>query len=481
MNNFSRYLIHNIPFYCLVLFFLILQYYRINYLAPPPEYIWDNVFLWDWARNFGNLNFSTFVSDSHHQLRWGNWGFAALLIKLFSDEVFYYYLSTIIPSSIAIVIFVHFAWRYVGFVGALVFLTFWYYDALLFRATFQLLPSGAALLPVAIMLVLCARVVEVQKVTIPSLIMISVTMFWLYGTKETHLAYLPAVLWLLYCFSNFRYVCILLGIMAVGYAAETLFFLAINSEVSVFGRIHMIVDGGQHVKIMTESERYVGQQTQYFDSGITMRWATSSGLTPVTVFLAFVFSLLTLANTHGKSPLRWDTNKLLSVLTISFFICTTFFIISIVPIRLGHGLVPRYVTTMLPLAYLLIIGFTAQQLARTPARYKVMMIMLVPFLIAPSIDRYKQYSSLSISEVSRRYNGFSDELAKYDCVRSKQKSIVMNQLDLVPQDRRPPSALHMIGNDENTIYRAPWYIAKADLSTLCQRMYTISRHTTMRY
>lgn len=464
--------------YVLLALFVLLQIYRVNNLAPAPEYIWDNIYLWDWARNFGRLDFTTFIADSHHQLRWGNWGFAGILIKLFSDEVLIYYLATVIPSSLGIAVFIYYAWKHVGVIGALIFISLWHFDALLFRATFQLLPSGAALLPSAIMLILCSHLIKIEKPNTPIILAISVTMFWLYGTKETHLAFLPGVIWLIYTFAGWRALGVLLTVFISGYLAETVFFYAIDSGFSLLGRIDAVVNGGQHVKIMTESEHYVGQQTQYFDSGVTMRWMKTSGVTPVVLFLSFCLSLLTLAKHHGK---KYSEQKVLAVLIASFFVCTTFFVISISPIRLGHGLVPRYATILLPFAYLLIILFIDDQLRDTPTRYKLAAIALIPFFIAPSIHRYSDYPNLSISEISNRYHDFGVKLQGYECARAKQKSIVMNQLDLTPFDIRTPNIQLMASKDENTIFKEGWFIAKTNLKKDCQSMFTITRNETMRY
>jgi hypothetical protein len=458
-----------------------LQLYRLQHLAQPLESIWDNVYLWEWARSFGQLDFTTFVADSHHQLRWGNWGFAAILIKFFSDEVIYYYLATVIPSTIAIGIFCYFAWRHIGVLGACLFIVFWYYDALLFRATFQLLPSGAALLPSAIMLLLLTNLSKRQASNTALLLSLSVTMFWLYGTKETHLAFLPAVAWLMFKYGGWRAIVILTAIMLGGYWAETLFFSSISPDFSPLGRIEALVNGGQHVKIMTESNHYVGQQTQYFDSGITMRWMASSGVTPVVLFLAFVVSLLVLGKQHDTSHDETSVQKIIALLIISFFVCSTFFVISISPLRLGHGLVPRYVTILLPFGYLLIIVFIIEQLNGSPLRYKLAMIALLPFFLAPSIHRYSEYPDISIGKVSKNYNKFGTLLHKYECVRAKQRSIVMNQLDFIPSSYRGANMVHMLGNDDNTVHQPPWFIAKADLSKDCESMYTITRNVTMRY
>jgi len=468
-------------FYFLVAGFIALQYYRIFNLAPPPEYIWDNVYLWDWARNFGNLNFTTFVPDSHHQLRWGNWGFAALLIKLFSDEILYYYLATVIPSSLAVIIFIYIAWRHAGILGALAFITLWYYDALLYRATFQLLPSGAGLLPCALMLLLCVRLVKTQLLSPILLLALSATMFWLYGTKETHLAFLPAVMWLVFHFGGVRALFTLIAIMVVGYAAETYFFYRVDDNFSWLGRIHAVADGGQHVTIMTEHPYFIKEQQQYFDSGITMRWAQTGGVTPVIVFLAVVIAILVQGQQYRKDNSTYSIEQVLAMLVMSFVICTTFFVISVSPIRLGHGLVGRYVTLLLPLAYLLVIRYSATHLKDKPIRFKIAILAIIPFYIAPSIYRFDGYNKMSITEISQRYNNFGAKLKNYDCVRAKRKVVAMNQLDMVPQKYRLPEHHQLITNDQSFHLRHGYFIAKANAGKECKSTYTITRDITNYY
>jgi len=464
---------------------LVLQYCRVNFLAPPPESIWDNVYLWDWARNFSNGDFSSFVVDSHHQLRWGNWGFAAILIKLFSDEIVFYYLATLIPSTLAILIFCYLAWKNIGFVGALLFVVLWFFDALLFRATFQLLPSGSALLPVSLLLLLCCQLIQLRKITLAWQFAIAITLFWLYGVKETYLAFMPAVIYLVYSFGGLRVVLNIFALLLVGYVTETIAFSLIAPDFSNMGRIHAIVDGGQHVKLMTEQAKYVASQTRYFDSGITMRWVLTSGVTSIAIFMGFGFALLSKTIDFGSGVTRGLNNRLnfmhvLSAFIISFVIFTTFFVISINPIRLGHPLVPRYVTVLMPLVYLMIVGFLTLQARHASVLIKFGLIAMIPFYIASSIDRYSNYRQLSIFLISDNHNIFAQKLDNSDCVRAKGQSILLNQLDLIPEGYRTAKVSKFIA-DKNPIMQKQWFVIKLDPDRACKNMYSIYHHATMRY
>lgn len=476
----------------LALLVLILQYLRLNHLAPPPENIWDNVYLWDWARSVSQGQFENFVIDSHHQLRWGNWGFAAILISFFSDEILYYYLTTLVPSTLAILIFVFLAWRNFGTTAALIFVVLWFFDALLFRASFQLLPSGSALLPIALLLTLCDYLLHTGKMSLKWQIVTALTVFWLYGTKETHLSVLPALMWLMYRIGGLKPILFLLIALCFGYVIETLMFNLINPDFSWLGRLHSIIDGGQHIKLMTEQAHYVGQQTRYFDSGITMRWVITSGVTPIAIFIGFIFSLLVMANPQPKpcsTSMEKQNNRkssylflqVLAVFIISFIVCNTFFIISVNPIRLGQPLVPRYATLLMPLVYMIIVGFLIQQTRMTNYLVRLGFIAILPFYVASSIERYSEYSDLSIYRISNDYNKMGKKLMNVDCVRAKHLSILRNQLDLVPNYFRTPKLQQLITNDDLLVHNSPWLTTKLYTDRPCTKTYTIHRIVTMRY
>jgi hypothetical protein len=464
--------------------FVVLQYFRVMHLAPPVEYIWDNVFLWEWARYFSFGHFDTFDSTSHHLMRWGNWIVPAVLIQFFSDQIYIYYLSTILPSTLAIGIFVVLAHRYLGFFAAIVFLIFWFFDALLFRATFQLLPSGQGLLPLAVLFAYTLFLINLDKLKLSHVVISAALAFWLYGTKETHLAFFPGFLWLIYSRFGWKPVLHICAIFFAGYILETIFFSFISDDFPILGRAYALVSGGQHVLIMLENTNYVAQQTRYFDSGITMRWARTSGMTPVVIFVGYLLAIFALMASKDSSPRvtgKFQSfEKTLCIFVLSFLFFSTFFIISINPIRLGHGLVPRYSTLVLPLCYLIMIAFCSRQLLDKPLRYKFAILMVVPFFIAPSIDRYRQYQERDIFMISKAYDDYAVQMHDYDCARAKHQSIVMNQLDMMPWDKRNERSMELAL--QKTWDQQPgWFVIKPSADHICQKTYTINRSYRMVY
>lgn len=472
------------PCLLVMILFLAAQYYKLRTLAPPPEYIWDNVYLWDWARNFSLGNFEPFVADSHHQMRWANWGFAAVLIQLFSDEVIFYYLSTAIPTIIAGLIFIYYAWRHIGTWQAALLAVLWFYDSELFRATFQLLPTSQSLLPIAILLLLLTKVVRTKQINTSMSLIISLSVFWLYGVKETYLAFAPAIAWFMWQIGGFKSLRILVLVMISGYIAETVFFRIISSDFSLYGRLYALMNGGQHVTIMLENAHYVGEQTRYFDSGITMRWIAAVGVSSVTYFGAFMFAVLVMAQRQrdraaGIRDSQYSPQEVLTLFLLSFMFFTTFFVISVSPIRLGHGIVSRYLAISLPFCYLIILSFMTDQLKGTSLPYKLVAMCVIPFLIAPAINRFATYPELSITKISRSYALFGEEFKKYDCVRGRHKSIVRNHIEMIPLAYRGLETQAMIAN-KNFDADNGLYLIKGSAEE-CQNTYTINRIETARY
>ena len=502
-----------IGFTLVVVAFVLLQGYKLFYYAPNPENIWDNVYLWDWARHLAEGKVGTFVDSSHHLMRWGDWTIPTIFIWLTSDSVLTYFLSTIIPSSLGLLIFTWLSYRYIGFTAALVFVVLCFFDALLFRATFQLLPSGQGMLPIALMTFMALYInqkgltggfstLSGQKPTMDwlTIIVSAGILFWVYGSKETHLALMPGFLWIVYKRFSFKPVWQICALFAGLYVIETIAFIIISPTFPWLGRVYSLINDGQHITIMLEHAHYVAEQTRYFDSGITMRWARTSGMTPLVMYGGFLLAILMFTennsakksfNSNGQRASAIQEarsreslaqfNYVMSVLFVSFIVFSTFFIISINPIRLGHGLVPRYATVGLPIAYLLIIGFTTMRVSGRPKIYAFAMLAIVPFFIAPSIDRFKTYPKTSITQVSSQYETFAASLKDYDCVRSRTKSIVMNELDLIPTKFRDEKLTKMANDSTLLAYEDRWFVLKSEPDLECQNMYTIGRTRTARY
>ncbi len=470
--------------FSVLMLFAVLQGYKLFYLAPAPENIWDNVYLWDWARHLSQGKVGTFVDSSHHLMRWGDWTIPTIFIWLTSDSVLTYFLSTAIPSTIGLAIFTWLGYRYLGVTAALAFVVLCFFDALLFRATFQLLPSGQGLLSIALLFALALWVNKQQQFGLALVFISTCVLFWVYGAKETHLAFAPGFFWLVYQRFSYKPVLQISLLFAIFYVLETIAFIVISPTFPWLGRLYSLLNDGQHITIMLEHAHYVAEQTRYFDSGITMRWARTSGMTPLVIFSAFLISIFVFVDHRVERRANAELlnfNYVAALLFFSFIVFSTFFVISISPIRLGHGLVPRYATLGLPFAYLLLIGYGVQKIQGQPLRYSIALLAVIPFFVAPSIDRFAGYPRTSIMAVSERYDDFAKTLANHDCIRSRTRSIVSNELDLVPLRLRNERMSPMITDDTLMVRQDGWFVVKSAPNLECQNMYTIGRTATARY
>ena len=455
------------------------QWYKLYHLAPPPANIWDNIVLWDWARHFMMGDFSIFENDSHHRLRWANWAFAAFMIEVFSDDVVNYYLSSAIPTTLASLVFAYFVFKYIGAWQTALFLVLWYYDSELFFATFQLMPTGQSLLPISLLLVLFTKAAITQTISTRLAIIISICIFFLYGVKETYLAFLPAFMWLMWKIGGARPLKILGLVFLVGYVLETLLFLWVGNDFPVLGRIYAIANQGSHVQIMLTDPNYVAQQTRYFDSGITMRWATATGMSSTVYYAAFLFALITVAQHKQPSPNGYKPEYVVAVFLLSFMALTTFFIFPVYPIRLGHGLVSRYLGICLPFCYIIALWFVTQQMKDNKLWIKLAASSIVLFYIAPAINRFADYQPSSIEKEAFFYRQLGKVINYHDCFRAQSLVILSNELNLVPFKFRDPR-IHAMMKTKESIVESGWHKFKVDESS-CEHTYHFSRIETLRY
>ena len=172
--------------------------------------------------------------------------------------------------------------------------------------------------------------------------------------------------------------------------------------------------------------------------------------------------------------------RIVSLFVLSFALCTTFFVVSLMPLRLGHPLVPRYATTMMPLIYLIITVYLWRTTLQHSRAVKIGLICLIPFYVSASLHRYVDYRELSIFGIAADYRTFGEQLDEHACVRARSKVVLLNQLDLVPEKYRTEKVTRFIDN-ENPIERAPWFIVNATPGKPCRKPYTIYRLITMRY
>ena len=387
------------------------------------------------ARDFANFDLSTFELANHHHLRWGSWIVPFFFNIIFGDGIEIYYYSTIVPSTLAGLLFVYLCSKRFGFVWALVFLALWFTDKQLNRGTFQLLPTGQGLLPLALMGYLLLQLPGSKPTNKRYLTLILCCWFWMYGVKETNLFFTPGILFYVYFNGGFRAVrFLLLGMLGL-YAIECLFFILITNGDLVLGRAWQLLFGdAKHMKLMSTMQKLVKEQNRYFDHGVTIRWYMTDKPQVVLNFIAPLLSLFYL-NKLGIKNLERQQRLIViyAVLCLSFLFFTTIFIVSLDPIRLGQPLRDRYLAIILPLAFILVMDFVKFHVAD---KNRIMglsgLFLAVMFLSSPIEQTQKRYSKKSVSERSAQYHKLAKRMQQADCIHSKIRKRTMHLPNIMP-------------------------------------------------
>ena len=314
------------------------------------------------------------------------------------------------------------------------------------------------------------------------LVLLSLSCFWIYGTKETYLAFVPGVLFILHRYGGWRAIGIFMAICSVGYVIETVFYSFISDDFSKLGRVWMLIHNGHHLNLMFNNPEVVANQTKYFDSGLTLRWITPLGLTMILFFPAYLFALLCQSEQPTiDSKKHYLPQHAISLMLLSFFVFTTFFISSLSPLRLGQPLMSRYVAINIPLAYLMILWFLSSQFQAKSWKIKLAAVAMLPFFLSHSLHRHLGYADVSILNHSHYYNSLAKQLEEHDCAKSKTLSIVRNRLDLIPFKHRSDKLSAMINQENHYIDQQGWFTIQADPTIACSNPYYIKRVLLTRF
>ena len=344
------------PFLWIALVFLAAQVLKFFFLLPEPEIGGDAALKWQLARDLASGSLEVVRSRDvldHHYLRWGSWGPAALLIRLFGDGIAIYFLSTAVLSTLAGLVFLWLFHRHFGVTGALLFGTIWYFDPQIYRATFQLLPSGAGLMPLALLILVLDRYCSDRLSKTGLVVLSAVALFWLYGAKETNAFFVPGALAAVWLFASARAAFGLLILGTALYFAEALALSALLDRPLPGGRLLALLLQGGHVDAMSANPALIREQVALWDAGILSRWYTVKPFHIPIYFGAIVCFFYFVARRIRTPPSERSEAVSLAValIGISFVLLTSFFIISLDPVVLGQPLRPRYLTILIPLAF----------------------------------------------------------------------------------------------------------------------------------
>ncbi len=424
------------------LVFVCLQLVRVTEFSPTVELYGDAVTKWFLA--ISNSENGLIDYANHHHLRWGSWAIPHIFSNIFSDDLYIYFLSTVIPSTLAGVIFILIASFAIGPIAASLLTFIWMIDPQIYRATFQLLPTGQGLLPLAAVCGYVYFMVKQDTVRTFDIVVLSVLLFWMYGVKETNLFFVPAVIVFLWQNLGIRGSTMLCAMLFGLYIIESLFFYIVTDGQLVLGRVYELILGDHaHLNQMT-SNRITNQLAKYYDGGWSFRFYAASKFHVAVYFLSALVSLVVISRT----PLPGTKNKIgaedkialiYAYLFLSFFILVSIFIVKLDPLVLGQPLRSRYLAILLPLAYLILLFFVQEQLVRSNFVVKLVAILaLWMFLAEPlqwSINNYKK-NNRSIYAEDRYYANLGIEIEKADCLISKNKKHLIFKSALVPENHR---------------------------------------------
>jgi hypothetical protein len=341
--------------------FIGLQIANFFYITPAPDPSGDAAKNWELARELalGNpalLNSSEVMS--HHYMRWGIWLLPTVLNYLFSDGIAVYFLSSILPATAAAIVFIYLVTANLGALIGGLFALLWFFDPQVNRETFQLMPTAAGLLPLSLLL-LAFHLYARRQLSVTTLTAASgVLMFWLYGAKETNIFFGPGIVVVLFLVGGLRSVAIFAAICAALYVVETLAFRSLTDAMSYGGRLHELVSkDAPHMSGMMKRPNIVAEQSALWDAGIISRWyRVLPGHIPV-----YFGSIALFAYFLWKGPPAETTAParrlafMFAALGASFAFCTSFFILSLDPIRLGQPLRARYLAILLPVSYFVLL------------------------------------------------------------------------------------------------------------------------------
>ena len=337
--------------YLILAVFVLFQMLKFYYLVPEAETGGDAAVKWRLAKDLANGSLEVFREPefvNHHYLRWAGWLFPLLLVTSFGDSVVLYFASTAIPTSLAAIIFTTIIFRHFGPVFAALFALIWLVDPELNRATFQLLPTGAGLLPLALIVLIFQRFTE-EKLSPTELVSgVAIGLFWLYGAKETNIFFAPGLFFSIWVLAGWRHAFTFAAAFTALYAIEAVILSAMLGKVMIGGRlIELLLGSGLHVNIMLE----VSALSERWDAGIFSRWYSVRPVhipiyTPA-IIIFFAVSIRYLFRLPA-SPLK-RLILCVSLMCLSFAIMTSFFFVSLDPIKLGQPIVSRYIAIILPL------------------------------------------------------------------------------------------------------------------------------------
>lgn len=419
--NFTRNL--NSNFFWIFFFIISIVSFKLLFYVPDIENGGDAVKYYKIGIDVSNLNFSNF-EEHHFYLRWGVWINSLISNIILPNNILSYYLSNFVPFWIGITIFAKILFRETGLISTIFFLLILSSDPDLTRASYQLLPMGSAILPLALLTnTTIKNFKNLNDISDLKILYISFLCYWLFSVRETFLLFILIYFILFIKFKLFKkFNKIILSFFFI-YIVEAILFKIMYSNFSLLGKMYFFLNDSKELsKIWFEKANL----SEFIDNGLFSRWYKGRllGSQSVIFFVSFLFSILEIFKKKNFNVAP-NINLILSYFILLFFILNTLFIVSINPIMPGLPHESRFVAPIIPLCLMLTIIYINRNIEVKNLFLFIIFIFLFINFISVNIYqqlwnyKYYEFRYSSLSKKISHYNNFSDKLKNGNCIMSE--------------------------------------------------------------
>tara|TARA_Y100000389_G_scaffold129678_1_gene127144 strand:- start:306 stop:1733 length:1428 start_codon:yes stop_codon:yes gene_type:complete len=431
--NFTESLKSN--FFYLFIFIILIICFKLLYYVPDIENGGDAVKYYKIGIEVSNYNFSNFL-DHHFYLRWGVWVNSLISNILLPNNILSYYLSNLIPFWIGITIFSKILFRETGLISSIFFLLILSSDPDLTRASYQLLPMGSAILPLALLTNSTIKnFKKLHDISNLKILYISFLCYWLFSIRETFLLFILIYLIFFIKLKLLKKLNMFILSFFLFYIVETIIFKLMYSDFSLLGKLYFFLnDSNELSKVWFEKTNL----SEFIDNGLFSRWYKGSllGSQSVIFFISFILSILEIFKKKNLNDMI-SISKILSYFILLFFILNTLFVVSLNPLMPGLPHDSRFVAPIIPLCLMLIIIYVNKNLDVKNLFSLIFFIFLLFNFI--SINIYKQlwnykYYEFKYSSLNKKinfYNNFSNILKNNNCIMSEFSKRLTYHLEIL--------------------------------------------------
>lgn len=402
------------------LIFILKVFYFSQYIPLGG----DAVLKWEIARSLAFSKFENFSCCIHHDLRWGSWLIQFIFIKIFSSEIYIYYISNFFIVFLSTLILSNLVKNETKYwLGIIFFFLVTFNPSIDKYATYNQFPSNSILLPLTLLLIWIKNFFLNKEKELKNIFILSILFFWVYGVKETYILFFPFFYFYLIFKKKYNLLFFSLSIFLILYVIETIFFNFIDNhnKISNFGRLFTLIDLQQQFKSVKEFYLL----DALIDNGLFLRWFIDDKINILiyTIFLLSIHSHVLNANMfnlHAKANLY---SALILALSYIFF-CTSAFsnldgkIIPMLPV------IHRFNTALIPIVlfYIFILNYEIYKKSDfTLKKYiSVLPVFSLFFMISLYyLNYFKNEKNAQLSHILNKYDSIFEKILSSKCVISE--------------------------------------------------------------